>query len=163
MERSIAFILNGKATAIEVDDERMLLWVLRYDLGLTGAKFGCGTGICGACTVIVDNQAVRSCSLPVKEIAGKKVTDHRGAEQGRASASHPGSLRQAQRLSVRLLHPGHDYERLCASAEEAAAHRGRDRPPHGRQPVPLRSAGSDRRGHSGCGRGDERTGVMQTR
>jgi len=73
MERSIAFILNGKATTIEVDDERMLLWVLRYDLGLTGAKFGCGTGICGACTVIVDNQAVRSCSLPVKEIAGKKV------------------------------------------------------------------------------------------
>jgi aerobic-type carbon monoxide dehydrogenase small subunit (CoxS/CutS family) len=73
MERSIAFILNGKPTRIKVDDERMLLWVLRYDLGLTGAKFGCGTGICGACTVIVDKQAVRSCSLPVKEIAGKKV------------------------------------------------------------------------------------------
>ncbi len=78
MERSIAFILNGKATAIEVDDERMLLWVLRYDLGLTGAKFGCGIGICGACTVIVENQAVRSCSLPVKEIAGKKVTTIEG-------------------------------------------------------------------------------------
>jgi aerobic-type carbon monoxide dehydrogenase small subunit (CoxS/CutS family) len=73
MERSIAFILNGKATRIKVDDERMLLWVLRYDLGLTGAKFGCGTAICGACTVIVDNQAVRSCAVPVKEIAGKKV------------------------------------------------------------------------------------------
>ena len=73
MERSIAFILNGKPTRIKVDDERMLLWVLRYDLGLTGAKFGCGTAICGACTVIVDNQAVRSCSVPVKEIAGKKV------------------------------------------------------------------------------------------
>jgi aerobic-type carbon monoxide dehydrogenase small subunit (CoxS/CutS family) len=73
MERSIAFMLNGKPTRIKVDDERMLLWVLRYDLGLTGAKYGCGTGICGACTVIVDNQAVRSCSLPVKEIAGKKV------------------------------------------------------------------------------------------
>jgi aerobic-type carbon monoxide dehydrogenase small subunit (CoxS/CutS family) len=73
MERSIAFILNGKRTHIKVDDGRMLLWVLRYDLGLTGAKFGCGSGICGACTVIVDNQAVRSCSLPVKEIAGKKV------------------------------------------------------------------------------------------
>src|SRR5208337_2773008 len=73
MERSIAFILNGKSTRIKVDDERMLLWVLRYDLGLTGAKFGCGTAICGACTVIVDNQAVRSCSVPVKEIAGKKI------------------------------------------------------------------------------------------
>ena len=73
MERTIQFILNGKQTSIKVDEERMLLWVLRYDLGLTGAKFGCGTAICGACTVIVDNQAVRSCSLPVKEIAGKKV------------------------------------------------------------------------------------------
>jgi aerobic-type carbon monoxide dehydrogenase small subunit (CoxS/CutS family) len=73
MERSIAFTLNGKPTKIKVDDERMLLWVLRYDLALTGAKFGCGTGFCGACTVIVDNQAVRSCSLPVKDIAGKKV------------------------------------------------------------------------------------------
>jgi nicotinate dehydrogenase subunit A len=73
MERSIAFILNGKRTTIKVDDERMLLWVLRYDLGLTGAKFGCGTAICGACTVIVDDQAVRSCSVSVKEIEGKKV------------------------------------------------------------------------------------------
>ena len=73
MERSISFTLNGKPTSIKVDDERILLWVLRYDLGLTGAKFGCGTAICGACTVIVDNQAVRSCSVQVKEIAGKNV------------------------------------------------------------------------------------------
>jgi aerobic-type carbon monoxide dehydrogenase small subunit (CoxS/CutS family) len=73
MERSISFTLNGKPTRIKVDDERMLLWVLRYDLGLTGAKFGCGTALCGACTVIVDNQAVRSCSVQVKEIAGKEV------------------------------------------------------------------------------------------
>ena len=87
MERSIAFTLNGKATSIEVDDERMLLWVLRYDLGLTGAKFGCGTGICGACTVIVDNRAVRSCSLPVKEIAGKKVLTIEGL--GKDGHLHP--------------------------------------------------------------------------
>lgn len=73
MQRTISFTLNGKPTRVTVDDERMLLWVLRYDLGLTGAKFGCGAGICGACTVIVGKEAVRSCSTPVKDIAGKQV------------------------------------------------------------------------------------------
>jgi len=73
MQRSISFTLNGKPTSIRVDDERMLLWVLRQDLGLTGTKFGCGEGLCGACTVIVDKQAVRSCAVPVKDVAGKQV------------------------------------------------------------------------------------------
>ncbi len=73
MQRTISFTLNGKPTSVTVDDERMLLWVLRYDLGLTGAKFGCGEGLCGACTVIVDKKAVRSCDTPVKAVAGKHV------------------------------------------------------------------------------------------
>ena len=73
MERAISFSLNGQPTRVTVDDERMLLWVLRSDLGLTGAKFGCGAALCGACTVIVDKQAVRSCPIPVKDIAGKHV------------------------------------------------------------------------------------------
>ena len=73
MQRTISFTLNGKPERVTVDDERMLLWVLRYDLGLTGAKFGCGAGMCGACTVIVDKEAVRSCSTPVKAVAGKRV------------------------------------------------------------------------------------------
>jgi nicotinate dehydrogenase subunit A len=73
MERTISFVLNGKATQVTVDDERMLLWVLRSDLGLTGAKFGCGAALCGACTVIVDKEAVRSCTVPVKDIAGKHL------------------------------------------------------------------------------------------
>jgi aerobic-type carbon monoxide dehydrogenase small subunit (CoxS/CutS family) len=73
MARPISFTLNGHATRVTVDEDRMLLWVLRSDLGLTGAKFGCGEGLCGACTVIVDNQAVRSCSTPVKDVAGKQV------------------------------------------------------------------------------------------
>ena len=62
MERTISFTLNGKAASVKADDERMLLWVLRSDLGLTGTKFGCGEGLCGACTVIVGNEAVRSCA-----------------------------------------------------------------------------------------------------
>ena len=81
MERPISFTLNGRATRITVDDDRMLLWVLRSDLGLTGAKFGCGEGLCGACTVVVDGQAVRSCSTPVRDVAGKQVLTIEGLER----------------------------------------------------------------------------------
>ena len=82
MERTIAFTLNGKAARVTTDDERPLLWVLRQDLGLTGTKFGCGESHCGACTVIVDKRAVRSCSLSLKEIEGKSVLTIEGLEQG---------------------------------------------------------------------------------
>ena len=82
MERTVSFTLNGKPAHATVDDERMLLWVLREDLGLTGTKFGCGEALCGACTVIVDRQAVRSCVTPVKEVAGKSVTTIEGLSQG---------------------------------------------------------------------------------
>jgi len=81
MERTISFTLNGKATSVKTDDGRMLLWVLRSDLGLTGTKFGCGEALCGACTVIVDKQAVRSCSTPVADVAGKHVTTIEGLGQ----------------------------------------------------------------------------------
>ncbi|MEK7409533.1 MAG: (2Fe-2S)-binding protein, partial [Acidobacteriota bacterium] len=84
MERTISFTLNGKPVRVRVDDERMLLWVLRSDLGLTGAKFGCGAALCGACTVIVDKEAVRSCATPVKEVAGKRVLTIEGlSREGR--------------------------------------------------------------------------------
>jgi nicotinate dehydrogenase subunit A len=73
MTRAVAFTLNGKPVQVTGDDERMLLWVLRYDLGLTGTRFGCGEGLCGACTVVVEKDAVRSCSTPVKDVAGKQV------------------------------------------------------------------------------------------
>ena len=81
MERSISFTLNGRPANVKVDDERMLLWVLRSDLGLTGTKFGCGEALCGACTVIVNNEAVRSCSTPVKDVAGKRVVTVEGLGQ----------------------------------------------------------------------------------
>ena len=81
MQRTVSFTLNGKPTSVNVDDERMLLWVLRYDLGLTGTKFGCGASYCGACTVVVDNEAVRSCSVPMKEVAGKQVLTIEGLSQ----------------------------------------------------------------------------------
>ncbi|RPJ63882.1 MAG: (2Fe-2S)-binding protein [Acidobacteria bacterium] len=71
--RDLSFTLNGKATRLTVDPGRMLLWVLRDDLGLTGTKFGCGQAVCGACTVLVNNQAVTSCSTTVGEVEGKQV------------------------------------------------------------------------------------------
>lgn len=83
MQRTVSFTLNGKPTSVAVDDERMLLWVLRNDLGLTGAKFGCGTALCGACTVIVGKDAVRSCSTPVKDVAGKRVLTIEGLSKQR--------------------------------------------------------------------------------
>jgi len=73
MKETIDFRLNGKPTRLEVDGERTLLWVLRTDLGLTGTKFGCGASLCGACTVIVGKEAMRSCQLPVREVRGKEV------------------------------------------------------------------------------------------
>ena len=73
MIETINFKLNGEPTRLTVDGERMLLWVLRTDLGLTGAKYGCGEGYCGSCTVIADNEAVRSCQFPVKYVDGKEV------------------------------------------------------------------------------------------
>ncbi len=73
MIETIKFRLNRKAVQLKIEGERMLLWVLRSDLGLTGTKYGCGEGLCGACTVLVNGKAMRSCQTPVKEVAGKRV------------------------------------------------------------------------------------------
>ena len=67
------FTLNGKPTSVDVDPGTPLLWTLRDELGLTGTKFGCGMAQCGACTVHVDGQAVRSCVTPVSTVQGKRV------------------------------------------------------------------------------------------
>jgi aerobic-type carbon monoxide dehydrogenase small subunit (CoxS/CutS family) len=78
MKEIINFKLNGKSTKLDVEGSRMLLWVLRTDLGLTGTKFGCGESLCGACTVVVGREAVRSCQLPVRGVRGKEVTTIEG-------------------------------------------------------------------------------------
>jgi len=66
--------VNGVDRKVDVDDDTPLLWVLRDDLGLTGTKFGCGVAMCGACTVHIDDQPVRSCSIPVSEASGAITT-----------------------------------------------------------------------------------------
>jgi aerobic-type carbon monoxide dehydrogenase small subunit (CoxS/CutS family) len=82
MEDTVRFVLNGKAVSIPVAGDRMLLWVLRTELGLTGTKYGCGEGICGSCTVLIDGEAVRSCQVPMKNIDGKHVTTIEGLAAG---------------------------------------------------------------------------------
>jgi aerobic-type carbon monoxide dehydrogenase small subunit (CoxS/CutS family) len=74
----IEFHLNGRTLRLDVDGDRHLLWLLRTDLGLTGAKYGCGAGSCGACTVLMNGAAVRSCVLPVREIQGAEITTIEG-------------------------------------------------------------------------------------
>ena len=73
MKKSIRFQLNGKPTTLDTDEDRTLLWVLRTDLGLTGAKHGCGVGVCGSCTVILDGRAVLSCMTLAIECGGRKI------------------------------------------------------------------------------------------
>ena len=73
MIEPISFTLNEKPVTVKVDRQRPLLWVLRTDLGLTGAKFGCGEGHCGACTVLIDNEALAACQTTVGSVAGSDV------------------------------------------------------------------------------------------
>ena len=87
MTKTIQFKLNGKPKTLALDRERMLLWVLRTDFGLTGTKYGCGEGFCGACTVLVNNEAVRSCQFPVEDVNGKEILTIEGlARNGRLHA-----------------------------------------------------------------------------
>ncbi len=84
---TVRFTLNDRPVGLDVDGERMLLWVLRTELGLTGTKYGCGTGLCGACTVLVDDEAVSSCQITVGSVAGRRVTTIEGL--ARDGGLHP--------------------------------------------------------------------------
>ncbi|HEX2197211.1 MAG TPA: (2Fe-2S)-binding protein [Burkholderiales bacterium] len=88
------FTVNGKSTEVDVDPNMPLLWVLRDELGMTGTKYGCGVAQCGACTVHIDGQAVRSCAMPVSAIAGKKITTIEGLA---ATANADGALHKVQK------------------------------------------------------------------
>jgi isoquinoline 1-oxidoreductase alpha subunit len=82
----IELAINGSQHSLEVEADTPLLWVLRDALGLTGTKFGCGLGLCGACSVLLEGQVVRSCSVPVSAVAGKAITTIEGLSP---DGSHP--------------------------------------------------------------------------
>jgi aerobic-type carbon monoxide dehydrogenase small subunit (CoxS/CutS family) len=82
----ISLNVNGKRHKVDVDPETPLLWVIREKLGLTGTKYGCGKSLCGACTVLVEGEAVRSCVTPVSSVEKKKITTIEGIAAG---SGHP--------------------------------------------------------------------------
>ncbi|HEY2015679.1 MAG TPA: (2Fe-2S)-binding protein [Bryobacteraceae bacterium] len=86
---AVKFTLNGKAQTVDAPPAMPLLWVLRDTLGMTGTKFGCGMALCGACTVHVNGQPMRSCSTPISSLAGKSVTTIEGLSP---DSSHPVQL-----------------------------------------------------------------------
>jgi len=86
---AFTFLVNGTQRRVEADPKEKLLYVLREHLSLTGTKYGCGEGQCGACTVLLEGSPVRSCSIPVSAVAGKKITTIEGLE-------HNGELHPVQ-------------------------------------------------------------------
>jgi isoquinoline 1-oxidoreductase alpha subunit len=109
---AISFTINGKPANVDAAPDAPLLWVVREHLKLTGTKYGCGAGMCGACTVHVDGRAVRSCQTPAASVAGKSVTTIEGLS---ANGDHP-----LQRAWVELQVPQCGY---CQSGQimQAAA------------------------------------------
>src|SRR5262245_30216588 len=81
-ERMARLIVNGQSHTIDVDPNTPLLWAIREQVGLTGTKYGCGIAQCGACSVHVDGEAVRSCAMPVSAVEGKQITTIEGLAQG---------------------------------------------------------------------------------
>ena len=109
---AIGFTVNGKDVSVSAEPDTPLLWVLREDLALTGTKFGCGIAACGACSVHVDGQLIRSCSVPVSEIAGKAVTTIEGLK------SEEGTLHAVQQAWIEAQVPQCGY---CQSGQIMAA------------------------------------------
>jgi isoquinoline 1-oxidoreductase alpha subunit len=102
--------VNGKDVSVNVEDDMPLLWALRDEIGLTGTKYGCGVAMCGACTVHVDGQPMRSCVMPVSAMAGKKIVTIEGLSP---TGSHP-----VQKAWVKLQVPQCGY---CQSGMIMAA------------------------------------------
>lgn len=86
---TVSLVVNGVAHTVDLEPETPLLWVIRDTLKLTGTKFGCGIAQCGACTVLIEGRATRSCSIPLSEVAGKTITTIEGLS---TDGTHPVQL-----------------------------------------------------------------------
>ena len=149
--------VNGTARSFDGDDDMPLLWYLRDDLRLTGTRFGCGAGLCGACTVHVDGQAVRACQTPDAHGAEQARHDHRGAERRRQPPA-AARLGGGQRPAVRLLPDRADHAGGGAAEPHAEPDRPGHRPHDGRQHLPLRHLSAHSRGHQAGRRRARRRG-----
>ena len=148
-----AFILNGRRATLDLEPDMPLLWALRDELGLVGTKFGCGVGLCGACTVIIDGEAVRSCQTPVERRRRQDRPHHRGP--GRKGASRrPESLDRGGRAAMRLLPVGPGSGGGRAARQDAEPERRRHRCGDD-QHLPVRNLSADAGGRSSRRRTDE--------
>jgi isoquinoline 1-oxidoreductase alpha subunit len=109
---TIETTVNGKAVSIDAEPDTPLLWALREDLGLTGTKFGCGVAACGACSVHIDGEVARSCSIPVSDVVGKSVTTIEGLKGA------DGTLHKVQQAWIDAQVPQCGY---CQSGQIMAA------------------------------------------
>ena len=153
----ISLTVNGKPYNVDVASDMPLLWVIRDVIGLTGTKFGCGLSQCGACTVHLDGNAVRSCSIPASSAAGKKVT----TIEGLSPNSQPRAADRVDRRAgapVRLLPVGTDHVGRRAAREDAEADRRANRHRDDRQHLPLRHLSTHPPRHQARGR---RAGIRE--
>ena len=149
----ITLKVNGTQHQLDIEPETPLLWVMRDELGLTGTKFGCGIAQCGACTVHVDGEATRSCSVPVGAVDGKEITTIEGLSH---DSKHPvqRGLDRRGRAAMRLLPVGPDHGGGRAAQAASPADRRRHRRRHD-QHLPLRHLSADPRGDPSRRRDDE--------
>ena len=139
---TIAITVNQESYRIDVASDTPLLWVLRDTLGLTGTKYGCGMGLCGACTVHLDGEAGRSCQTPVRSVGAKKITTIEGLSSDR---SHP-----VQRAWIAEQVPqcgycqsGTNHAGCGTLGDESPPQPRTNRPGNGRQYLPLRHLSAD--------------------
>ncbi len=130
--------INGESHTVDAPPDMPLLWVLRDLVGLTGTKFGCGIAQCGACTVHLDGQAVRSCVLPVAAVGSRKITTIEAVSTTPAGKKVQDAWRRARRRAVRVLSVGSGHVGGFADRLEPESHGCRYRRCHGRQHLPLR-------------------------
>ena len=123
----ITLKVNGRSHSVDVDPATPLLYVLSEDLALNGPKFGCGLGQCGACTVIVNGRAIRSCVTPVKTVEGVEITTLEGIGTAEKPASAAEGVYRRTGRAVRLLLERRDHDRQSAAGQKSESQQRRDR------------------------------------
>jgi isoquinoline 1-oxidoreductase alpha subunit len=111
------FKLNGKEVSVQAEPDTPLLWVIRDEIGLTGTKFGCGMALCGACTVHLDGEPIRSCQTPVSVAAGKQVATIESLSKDNSHPLQKAGSRTTCR-SAATVNPGQPDERRCPAAHQ---------------------------------------------
>ena len=137
--------INGQNKSVDAASDTPLLWAIREQLQMTGTKFGCGAGLCGACTVHVNGEAVRSCQTAISEVAGKKITTIEGLS---AKGDHP--LQKAwvaeQVPQCGYCQSGQIMQAASLLSKNSNPDQGRNRRAHGRQSLPLHDLFADPQG-----------------